>query len=190
MVGYRRGCHLRRSSSANSSVYCSRWRSPRNSPTAARAPGRPAARRSAGREEARNGRAERGEVVGSSIRRPCLAVHDLVQDPADGAGDDRLRFHIASATVRPKPSARLFWTTTVAWRWSALTMRRSRRGRASARTRGGRGRARRAEACARASMHSSSTARALRVVGDAVTAGPASTRWRRATRRRARRTPA
>ena len=31
-------------------------------------------------------------------------------------------FHIASATVRPKPSARLFWTTTSARRWRALTM--------------------------------------------------------------------
>ena len=31
-------------------------------------------------------------------------------------------FHIASATVRPNPSARLFCTTTSARRWSALTM--------------------------------------------------------------------
>src|ERR687888_520631 len=32
-----------------------------------------------------------------------------------------LAFHIASATVRPKPSARLFWTMTRAWRCNALT---------------------------------------------------------------------
>ena len=31
-------------------------------------------------------------------------------------------FHIASATVSPKPSAMLFWTTTSAARWSALTI--------------------------------------------------------------------
>ena len=31
-------------------------------------------------------------------------------------------FHIASATVRPKPSWMLFCTTTVEWRWSALTI--------------------------------------------------------------------
>ncbi len=33
-----------------------------------------------------------------------------------------LAFHTASATVRPKPSARLFCVTTAAWRWIALTM--------------------------------------------------------------------
>ena len=33
-----------------------------------------------------------------------------------------LPFQIASATVRPKPSAWLFWTTTVAWLCSALTI--------------------------------------------------------------------
>ena len=31
-------------------------------------------------------------------------------------------FHIPSATVRPKPSAMLFCTTTFARRWSALTI--------------------------------------------------------------------
>jgi hypothetical protein len=31
-------------------------------------------------------------------------------------------FHIASATVSPNPSARLFWVMTAACRWSALTM--------------------------------------------------------------------
>ena len=31
-------------------------------------------------------------------------------------------FHIASVTVSPKPSRRLFWITTAAWRWSAFTM--------------------------------------------------------------------
>src|SRR3546814_6800022 len=30
-------------------------------------------------------------------------------------------FHMASATVRPKPSRRDFWSTTAARRWSALT---------------------------------------------------------------------
>src|SRR5688572_11327296 len=33
----------------------------------------------------------------------------------------RTDFHIASATVRPNPSAMLFWATTVVCRWSALT---------------------------------------------------------------------
>ena len=32
------------------------------------------------------------------------------------------RLNIASLTVSPKPSARLFCTTIAAWRWSALTM--------------------------------------------------------------------
>ena len=32
-------------------------------------------------------------------------------------------FHIPSATVSPNPSARLFWTITVADRWRALTIR-------------------------------------------------------------------
>ena len=47
-------------------------------------------------------------------------------------------FHMASVTVSPKPSWRLFCTTTLAWRWAAFTMsalvRNSSIGRATRRT--------------------------------------------------------
>ena len=77
-------------------------------------------------------------------------------------------FHIASATVRPKPSARLFWTTTVACRWSALTIAAFSSGSSI----GMHARWTRLRACVRAaapqrSMHSSQHVAALGVVGDA-----------------------
>ena len=78
------------------------------------------------------------------------------------------RFHIASATVRPKPSARLFWTTTVACRWNALTIIAASSG-SSIGTQARWMRARRRRGSARhAATHSSSTCAAFGVVGDAV----------------------
>ena len=42
--------------------------------------------------------------------------------PPTAEATTALAFHMPSATVRPKPSARLFCTITVAWRCSALTI--------------------------------------------------------------------
>ena len=47
---------------------------------------------------------------------------DLLSDPADREASTALDFHMPSATVSPKPSARLFCTITVAWRCRAFTM--------------------------------------------------------------------
>ena len=54
----------------------------------------------------------------SSPLRPCSICSAMPprRDPTTGRS-----FHIASVTVRPKPSARLFCTTTSARRWSAFT---------------------------------------------------------------------
>jgi hypothetical protein len=64
--------------------------------------------------------ADRGAVSGEVERiveqHSRLAVDDLVLDAPDPTGHDGRAFHIASATVSPKPSARLFCTTTAARR--------------------------------------------------------------------------
>ena len=78
----------------------------------------PAAARVAARSAARS----------PSIRtRPDMAVADPVAAPAaTSATADAttgLAFHIASVTVSPNPSTRLFCTTTVARCWRALTRR-------------------------------------------------------------------
>ena len=49
-----------------------------------------------------------------SLSKDPRSGHHLVDDAANRGCDDGRDFHIASATVSPKPSSRLFWTTTVA----------------------------------------------------------------------------
>ena len=58
----------------------------------------------------------------SSISRPEVPWSICSWIPPTRVDTTARSFHIASATVRPNPSARLFWTTTVAWRWIALTV--------------------------------------------------------------------
>ena len=57
---------------------------------------------------------------GTEVARPDqaagAAVFDLVLDPADRVATTGRPFHIASETVSPKPSARLFCATTSARR--------------------------------------------------------------------------
>jgi hypothetical protein len=52
----------------------------------------------------------------------CRSGRKRVRCPPTSLATTGRRFHIASATPRPKPSWRLFLTTTVASRWSALTI--------------------------------------------------------------------
>ena len=52
--------------------------------------------------------------AGIGQQQTALTVDDLVLDATDRRGDDRSAFHIGSVTVSPKPSTRLFCTTTVA----------------------------------------------------------------------------
>ena len=73
-----------------------------------RAGRRPPRRRPPGRGDRRAARPRRRRS-GPGSRRPATTTTGLP-------------FHIASATVSPKPSARLFCTTTAARRWSALTI--------------------------------------------------------------------
>ena len=56
-------------------------------------------------------RLSRGRAFGSE---PRLTVDHLIDDATDGGYDAGRDFHIASATVSPKPAARLFCTTTAA----------------------------------------------------------------------------
>ena len=88
-------------------------------------------------------------------------------------------FHIASATVSPKPSARLFWTTTVGVALERVDDRGVLlEGRPSAARRGARGRARRRAALARrADAALEAPAAPSGSSATASTSGPASTRW-------------
>ena len=63
-------------------------------------------------EHAREG----GQVVRIVDQETVTSVSDLVLDPADLLATTGFPFHIASMTVSPNPSARLFCTTTCACR--------------------------------------------------------------------------
>ena len=73
-----------------------------------------ASRRSTAAPERRPGRS------GSSSSRPSRSCSICSVMPPTALATTGRDFHIASVTVSPNPSARLFWTTTVAWRCSAL----------------------------------------------------------------------
>ena len=76
---------------------------------------------------------------GSSMSRPCSPSTIWSTMPPTRLATTGRCFHIASTTVSPKPSARLFWVTTVAWRCSAFDDHRGLVGVvSSARTPGGR----------------------------------------------------
>ena len=124
---------------------------------------------------------------GSSIEEAVLSpLLDLVADAADAPRDDRSSFHIASATVSPKPSARLFWTTTAAWRWRAFTIAAA----SSASAIGMHARCTRPRCMGEISpksTHSSSTSAASGSSATPVTAGPPAGGERRGRDRRARR---
>ena len=86
-------------------------------------------------------------------------------------------FHMASATVSPNPSARLFCTTTVARRWSALTIAAFSAGSSIGRdTRCTRARMSSGSAARRASTSSNTSSPSGSSV-TAATAGPAIRRW-------------
>ena len=67
------------------------------------------------RQQAHEDTAHRLQVHRIVEQDSALAVDDLILDAADRfVATTGRAFHIASATVSPKPSARLFWTTTSA----------------------------------------------------------------------------
>ena len=66
--------------------------------------------------------AERGEIGWVIDEQPCAAILDLLLVASEPAGHDRPRLHSASVTPSPKPSWRLFLTTTAASRRRALTI--------------------------------------------------------------------
>src|SRR5215218_10860863 len=66
--------------------------------------------------------AEADQVAWVLQQQPAVAVVDLVLDAPTRLARTGRAFHIASATVSPNPSARLFCTITSARRWMALTM--------------------------------------------------------------------
>ena len=73
-------------------------------------------------EERLDGSPECLQVSGSAMRRPCSPSSIWSTMPPTALATIGRSFHIASATVSPKPSARLFWTTTLAWRWITFTI--------------------------------------------------------------------
>ena len=118
--------------------------------------GRCAATRPGGPEDrAGRGRRRRGRA-GSSSRTPDSGVTWSTMPPTAEATTGR-DFHMASVTVRPKPSCMLFWTTTLAWRWVALTASALRPGRPWGARPGGWRHGRRAGRASQAPRHSAST---------------------------------
>jgi len=69
-----------------------------------------------------HGRAVGVEVLRVLQQHTGLAVDDLVRIPPTAVATIGRPFPHRLATVSPKPSAMLFWTTTSAARWSAFTI--------------------------------------------------------------------
>ena len=58
----------------------------------------------------------KGGQVGGIVEKDSRAGRDRFAMPPTSEATTALDFHMASATVSPNPSAKLFWTITVAWR--------------------------------------------------------------------------
>ena len=118
------------------STYASRCRSPRKRSCTVWRPAAPRAAHSSGSPNRVLSASPRPRTsVGSLEEDSVDHVGDLVLDPTHAEATTGRPFHIASVTVSPKPSTRLFCTTMVARRCSAFTRWRSRPRRPSAGTR-------------------------------------------------------
>ena len=149
-----------------------RWAGPRAGAAAPRRARPPSSRssRTSARPSAAGSR-------GSPISSPSTPSSIWSASPPTALATTARPFHIASQTVSPNPSRRLFCTTTVARRWSALTIAAfsvgSTIGRLAICTR-------RRASCGSArhpAVSSASTAGPSGSSATPVTEGPASTRW-------------